>query len=412
MIDLIVIRRRYSLVRRAVFRPLVTSFLLVLAVVQAQVAWANASGANGGSSQAPRPELELSQNPMLLMDVATGNVLYQKNANQKWYPASLTKLMTAYVIFRAIETGEISEDSVLTVSEHALSYPPAKMGLPVGTKLTVGNALRMMLVKSANDIAAALAERVGGSEAGFAERMNAEAQRLGMHASHFVNANGLYASGHVSSARDMAVVARQILIEFPQYSTLFQIPAIRHGKRVLRSYNTLLEHFRGANGMKTGFVCASGYNIVGAATRNGRQLMAVVMGAPTSQIRAETAAFLLTEGFERQDMRAGAGVPITQETAFGPISSVGDMRSQVCPNGQVKWTPEVKYNVSYLSTRFKLMDPVQVYAGVRSVEQPVILPPSLPHLPQFAPKEKIAAQPIKQQKGDVIRLAQLPRPKP
>ena len=188
--------------------------------------------------------------PLLLMDVATGNVLYQRDANKKWYPASLTKLMTAYVLFKALESGEISEDSVLKISEHALSYPPAKMGFPVGTELTVGNAIRMMIVKSANDIAAALAERLAGSEAAFADRMNEQARRLGMHASHFKNANGLFLSGHVSSARDMALLARQILIEFPQYRTLFQIPAIRHGKRVLRSYNSLLEHFRGANGMK------------------------------------------------------------------------------------------------------------------------------------------------------------------
>ena len=376
-------------------------------MVHPQSAWANAAG----SGQKALPEVEISQNPLLLMDVATGNVLYQRDANKKWYPASLTKLMTAYVIFKAIEAGEISEDSVLSISKHALSYPPAKMGFPVGTNLTVGNALRMMIVKSANDIAAALAERVGGSEAGFADRMNAEAQRLGMHASHFVNANGLYASGHISSARDMALLARQIMIEFPQYRTLFQIPAIRHGKTVLRSYNTLLEHFRGANGMKTGFVCASGYNIVASATRSGRQLIAVVMGAPNSQIRAETAAFLLSEGFGRPDMRSGAGVPITQEAAFGPISSVGNMRSEVCPNGQVKWNPQVKYGNSYLSARFSLMDPVRVYVGQRSVERPVVLPPNLAQLPLYAPREK-AALPLKHQTGDLIKLAQLPRAKP
>lgn len=407
MIDLSVIRCLRLPIKRAVCRPFFLAFLMLAAVFHAQLALANAA-ANGQNNL---PDLEISSNPLLLMDVATGNVLYQRDANKKWYPASLTKLMSAYVIFKAIEAGEISEDSVLTVSKHALSYPPSKMGLPVGTKLTVGNALRMMLVKSANDIAAALAERVAGSEPAFAKRMNAEAQRLGMHASHFVNANGLYASGHISSARDMALVARQLLVEFPQYRTLFQIPAIRHGKKVLRSYNTLLEHFRGANGMKTGFVCASGYNIVASATRGGRQLLAVVMGAPNAQIRAETAAFLLSEGFRRQDMRSGAGVPITQEAAFGPITSAGNMRSVVCPNGQVKWNPKVKYSSSYLSPRFKLMEPVRVYAGVRSVERPVILPHMLPQLPLSAPREK-SVLPLKQQKGSLIKLVQMPRSKP
>nr|WP_321455653.1 D-alanyl-D-alanine carboxypeptidase family protein [uncultured Cohaesibacter sp.] len=406
MIDLFVIRSQYLTASRVVRRFILSALFALLAVLHIQLALANAA-----ATQKELPDLEISPNPLLLMDVATGNVLYQRDANKKWYPASLTKLMTAYVLFKALESGEISEDSVLKISEHALSYPPAKMGFPVGTELTVGNAVRMMIVKSANDIAAALAERLAGSEAAFADRMNEQARRLGMHASHFKNANGLFLSGHVSSARDMALLARQILIEFPQYRTLFQIPAIRHGKRVLRSYNSLLEHFRGANGMKTGFVCASGYNIVATATRGGRQLLAVVMGAPNSQIRAETAAFLLTEGFERQDMRQGAGVPITQEAAFGPISPVGNMGPAVCPNGQVKWSPTVKYSRSYLSPRFKLMDPVQVYAGVHKVERPVILPQSLPQLPLQAPRQK-AQLPIRQQQGDVIRLAQFPRPKP
>ncbi|WP_319412856.1 D-alanyl-D-alanine carboxypeptidase family protein [uncultured Cohaesibacter sp.] len=413
MIDLSVIRSLRLPSFQARLRPFfLACFCLMLSLslgLIASLQFVRASAAT--ESQKVLPELKISPNPILLLDVESGNVLYQRDANRKWYPASLTKLMTAYVIFKAIETGEISEDSVLTVSKHALSYPPAKMGFPVGTQLTVGNAIRMMIVKSANDIAAALAERVGGSEAGFAARMNAEAQRLGMHASHFVNANGLYASGHVSSARDMALIARQLLVEYPQYSYLFQIPAIRHGKTVLRSYNTLLERFRGANGMKTGFVCASGYNIVATARRNGRQLLAVVMGAPNSQIRAETAAFLLTEGFQRQDMSAGAGVSIAQEAAFGPISAVADMSPVVCPNGQVKWSPQVKYSSSYLTPRIKLMEPVRVYAGVRSAEQPVILPRSLEQLPLYAPRQK-AGIPVKQQKGSNVRLAELPRAKP
>ncbi|WP_316862981.1 D-alanyl-D-alanine carboxypeptidase family protein [uncultured Cohaesibacter sp.] len=359
----------------------------------------------------PLPDLTLSPNPMLLLDVDTGNVLYQQEANRKWYPASLTKLMTAYIAFRALESGELSEDSVLTVSEHALAYPPAKMGFPVGTQLTVANALRMVLVKSANDIAAALGERISGSEAAFANRMNAEAARLGMSATHFVNANGLYDRRQTSSARDLALLARHILLEFPQYRFLFQIPAIRHGKRVLRSYNTLLEQFRGSNGMKTGFVCASGYNIVASAKRGGRQLIAVVLGAPNSQIRAETAAFLLTQGFSRKDMARGTGVSVANGAAFGPVRSAKDLRSDICPNGQVKWTPTVTFKNSYLSPRFKLMDPVRVYVGVQKTLKPVLLPDTLAQLPQLGPKAK-SVLPLKAQKGTLIHLAQLPKPKP
>ncbi|WP_319532542.1 D-alanyl-D-alanine carboxypeptidase family protein [uncultured Cohaesibacter sp.] len=382
-------------------------FLVLFAVLMASGAASAAQSAKAKQS-APQ-DLTLPPHPLLLMDVNTGNVLYHQKGNQKWYPASLTKLMTAYVTFKAIAAGEISEDSVVTISAHALSYPPSKMGFKVGTQLTMGNALKMMLVKSANDIAAAIGERVAGSEPDFARRMNQEAARLGMRASHFVNANGLYAQGQTSSARDMAVLARQILLEFPQYRSLFQIPSIRHGKRVLKSYNSLLETFRGANGMKTGFVCASGYNIVASAKRGNRQLVAVVMGAPSSQWRSETAAFLLTQGFTRSDMGSGSGTPVTNEAAFGPISRPDDMRSEICPNGQPKWIGQVNFTKSYLSPRFKIMDPVRVTAGIP--KRAVKLPVQLASLPMVAPIEKSGLV-AKTKAGKVVSLERLPLPKP
>ena len=373
------------------------------------------------SKQAPKPkrELELSPNPVLLMDVQSGKVLYHRDANRKWYPASLTKLMTAYVAFRAIKAGEISKDSVLTISPEALAYPPSKMGFPVGTNVTVENALKMVLVKSANDISAALGERLAGSEAAFVRRMNKEARRLGMRATNFVNANGLYKSAQTSSARDMALLTRQILIEFPEHRSLFRIPAIRHGKRVLRSYNKLLETFRGTDGMKTGFVCASGYNIVASATRGGRQLVAVVMGAPTTQIRAETAAYLLSRGFDRSDLGRKAGPAITDVSAMGSVSGPKNMRSAICPKGPPKWVPQYDYKTSYLDRRFKLMDPVRVYAGARKSKKRVGLPSKLAALPTNAPKQKIqrggkakGSQVTAKLRGAQPILGQLPRAKP
>ncbi len=358
----------------------------------------------------PKQDLVISPNPLLLMDVDTGKVLYHQGANKKWYPASLTKLMTAYVTFRAISAGELSEESALSISAHALSYPPSKMGFKVGTKLTVGNALKMVLVKSANDIAAALGERVAGSEPEFAKRMNHEAARLGMKASHFVNANGLYAEGQTSSARDMALLARQILLEFPQYRPLFQIPAIRHGKRVLRSYNKLLETFHGANGMKTGFVCSSGYNLVATATRDGRQLLAVVLGAPNTQVRSETAAFLLTQGFSRADMATGAGVPIQEDVLFGSYDAPTDLRPETCPQGQPKWVATVDYKVSYLEPRFKLMEPVRVYTGIP--EKKIKLPEQLVQLPLLAPKAKEVVSVSTIHIGKDTGPSRLPRSKP
>ncbi len=368
---------------------------------------ADARAAKKPKKAKPPVELELSSNPILLMDVQTGEVILHKDANKKWYPASLTKLMTAYVAFRALQVGEITQDTTLEISPHALSYPPSKMGFKVGTRLTVQNALKMVVVKSANDISAALGERVAGSEAAFVQRMNKEAKRLGMSATRFVNANGLYAAGQTSSARDMALLARQILIEFPQHRPLFQIPAIRHGKRVLRSYNKLLERFSGTDGMKTGFVCASGYNIVASASRGGRQYVAVVLGAPTTQIRAETAAYLLTKGFATKG--AGLGPSILDGAAFGPVVAPFDMRPQICPKGRPRWVGQKNYKTSYLGKRFKLMEPVRVYAGIAKKNQRVVLPAQLAVLSQPAPRPKIR---LVAKKMGQSQLTALPMPKP
>ena len=156
---------------------------------------------------------------------------------------------------------------------------PTKMGLPVGTQVTVDNALKMLMVKSANDMAVVIAEGVGGSIDGFADMMNANARRLGMTQSNFVNPNGLPADNHVTSARDLGILARALIHEFPDYNFYWHIPSIRYGNRIMHNYNSLLDRYPGADGMKTGFICASGYNVVASATRNGRRLIAIVLGA-------------------------------------------------------------------------------------------------------------------------------------
>jgi D-alanyl-D-alanine carboxypeptidase len=233
----------------------------------------------------------------LLIEASTGKVLHAENATYPWYPASVTKLMTTYTVLRAIKGGSISFDTLLTMSRNATAQPPTKMGFPVGTRVTIDNALKMMLVKSANDIAVAIAEGVGGSVEGFADMMNANALRLGMTQSHFVNPNGLPADGHVTSARDLGILARALMQEFPQDDAYWQIHSIRYGKRVIRNYNKLLVRYPGADGMKTGFICASGYNLVASATRNGRRLIAIVLGAYSGRDRTQQAAELLERGF-------------------------------------------------------------------------------------------------------------------
>ena len=238
-----------------------------------------------------------SAEALLLVEAESGKVLQAENATYPWYPASLTKLMTTYVTLRAIKERRITANTLITVSERAAAQQPSKMGFKPGTELTIDNALKMLMVKSANDMAVAIAEGVSGSIEGFAGEMNAAAQRLGMTQSQFVNPNGLPDDRQITSARDMAILARAMIQEFPEYDLYWRIPAIKFGKRVLRNYNRLIDRYPGADGMKTGFICASGFNLVASATRNGKQLIAVVLGAPSSPVRAQKAAQLLESGF-------------------------------------------------------------------------------------------------------------------
>src|SRR5579863_3091198 len=239
---------------------------------------------------------------LLLVDVNTCKVLHAENATYPWYPASTTKLMTTYSTLRAVREGRITLDTLFTVSANAAAQAPTKMGFAVGTQVTVDNAIKMLMVKSANDMAVLLAEGVSGSIDNFAAEMNSNAKALGMTQTNYVNPNGLPADEQITSARDLAILARALIREFPEYDSYWHLPGIRLGKRVVRNYNTLLGRYPGADGMKTGFICASGFNLVATATRNGRQLIAVVMGAPSSAARAVKAAELLESGFTQNPL--------------------------------------------------------------------------------------------------------------
>jgi D-alanyl-D-alanine carboxypeptidase len=234
---------------------------------------------------------------LLLVEADSGKVLQAENATYPWYPASVTKLMTAYVTLKAVKDGMISLDMLMTVSPTAAAQSPSKMGFKAGTQVTVDNALKMMLVKSANDMAVVLAEGVGGSIDGFSAMMNETAKRLGMTQTNYVNPNGLPDDGQITSARDLAILARAIIRDLPEYEYFMHIPSIRYGRRVTQNFNKLIGRYPGADGFKTGFICASGYNLVASATRNGKRLIAVVLGASSGTARAVKAAQLLERGF-------------------------------------------------------------------------------------------------------------------
>lgn len=266
-------------------------------------------------------------NPELLVDMHTGEVLYAKDAGHPWHPASLTKLMTAYVTFRAIETGRVSLSTRVIMSANAAKEPPAKVGLPVGTAVTLDDALYLLLVKSANDMAVAIAETVGGSESAFVEEMNRTAAALGLDATYYVNPNGLDDPRQVTSARDLAVLALAIRSRFPQYDDIFRTHEVRLGRSRLDSENDLLTEFAGTTGMKTGYICAAGLNIVATAQRRGKALMAVVLGGASARDRGELAARLLTRGFAGD--YPGTGQPVAALPDRPDIPPV-NMRPEIC----------------------------------------------------------------------------------
>ncbi|AZV19869.1 MULTISPECIES: D-alanyl-D-alanine carboxypeptidase family protein [Mesorhizobium] len=285
-------------------------------------------------------------NPVVVFDLGSGKILQHQDAFKRWYPASLSKLMTAYVTFRAIAAGEVQLDSPIKVTKHSAAEPPSKMGFKPGSVMRLDNALKMMLVKSANDIAMAVGENVGGSQAAFADRMNAEATRLGMNGTHFVNPNGLYSPDQYTTARDLAVLVMAIRREFPQYAPWFSIEGLAVGKKAIPNYNLLIGRYPGADGMKTGFVCPSGFNMIGSATRNGRTLVAVVLGEKSAVTRAETAAKLLDQGF---DAPAAGSATVTTLAPYGDTVSPNDMKDEVCkkktPQEQSEAPPVVAKDV-------------------------------------------------------------------
>ena len=241
----------------------------------------------------------------MVMDMRTGEVLYSKNADTPLHPASLTKMMTLYITFQAIEHGEFSLDSIVTVTKHAASQPPSRLGLRPGQKIAVRYLIRAAAIKSANDAAAALGDYIGGSEAGFAARMNRTAKQLGMKNTHFVNANGLTRRGHLSSAHDMTIMGRHLFFDFPQYYNIFSRRSANAKIATVYSTNRrFLSAYKGADGIKTGYTSASGFNLTASAKRGNKRIIATVFGGTSTAQRNAKMAQLLDMGFKRAPAKA------------------------------------------------------------------------------------------------------------
>ncbi len=246
----------------------------------------------------------------MVMDARTGEVLHSRNADTRLHPASLTKMMTLYIVFEAVEHGEIGLDDMVRISRNAASEPPSKLGLRTNQRIKLRYLIRAAAVKSANDAATALGEAIEGTEAAFARRMNRTAKALGMTRTTFKNMHGLTESGHLSTARDMTIMGRHILYDYPDYYNLFsRITADAGIRRVRHTNRQMLSSYRGADGIKTGYTRAAGFNLVASAQRGGKRVIATVFGGRSTATRNARVADLLDMGFSRAPTRVALRKP-------------------------------------------------------------------------------------------------------
>ena len=258
---------------------------------------------------------ESSRYAAIVIDAATGEVLFARHADSRRYPASLTKMMTLYLTFEALSQGKANLNDVLTISPRAASQPPSKLGLAAGQTITLDNAMRATAVRSANDMALAIGEHIGGSEARFTNMMTMKAEQLGMTQTRYVTANGLPDARQLTSARDQAILARAIMRDFPQYYSYFGLHDWAYNGRTYRNTNGLLPTGRGYDGMKTGYTNASGYNLAASAVRDGRRLITIVLGGRSTASRNAHVAELMDTGFE-VERRRGQGERIQVAQTF------------------------------------------------------------------------------------------------
>lgn len=236
----------------------------------------------------------------LVMDARTGEVFHSRSADRRLHPASLTKMMTLYLAFEAVRDGRISLNQKVRISRHAARQVPSKIGLRAGRRYTIRDLIRATAVKSANDAAVALGEAIAGSEQAFAQQMTARARQLGMSRTTFKNASGLTARGQLSTARDMAALGRALFYDFPEYYNLFgRKTTVAAGKTIYATNRRLLGSYRGADGIKTGYTNAAGYNLVSSAERGSERIIAVVFGGKSSRWRNARIAELLDLGFRK-----------------------------------------------------------------------------------------------------------------
>lgn len=288
-------------------------FSLLLICLVAFFALGLQDAAAAKSKKKQRPAVDRSAE--IVIEASTGYILAEKNANKRLYPASLTKMMTLYMAFDALESGTLSKNKRIPVSKHAAGQEPSSLGLRAGESIRVEDAILGIVTKSANDAAAALGEALGGTETRFARKMTQKAKELGMQNTRFVNASGLFHPEQVTTARDMSILAQALMRDHPRHYRYFSTMSFSYRGKTYVNHNRLMNTYRGMDGLKTGYVYASGFNLAASATRNGTRLIGVVFGGKTAGSRNQTMARLLDKGFERvADVRVAYAIQQSPKT--------------------------------------------------------------------------------------------------
>ena len=327
----------------------------------------------------------------MVMDARTGEVLHSRNANTRLHPASLTKMMTLYVVFEAVENGEIGLDDYVRISRNAAAEPPSKLGLRSGQKIRLRYLIRAAAVKSANDAATALGEAISGSEAAFARRMNRTAKALGMTNTTFKNAHGLTESGHLSTARDMTILGRHVLYDYPEYYNLFSRTSADVGVATVNNTNRrLLAAYRGADGIKTGYTRAAGFNLVASAERGKERIIATVFGGRSSATRNARVAELLDMGFSRAPTNVSFRAP--RKPVYNPSGTAGHTIRAVTA---VKRSPYPQLRPT-TSTRTDPIMIAEAIASAQSTPAPITAAVTKVPFPQLRPTHVTLTEPLVQ----------------
>lgn len=342
---------------------LLVLFLVVAGVILSSVADADAARKKKRKRHAAPPAPYVEKYAAIVLEASSGRILYERMSNETRYPASLTKMMTLYLLFEQLQKGAVTLSTPLTASRYACSQEPTRLGLKPGEQVAVEDAIKALVVRSANDVAVVVAEHLAGSEHAFASRMTQKARELGMARTTFANASGLPDSSQKSTAWDLALLSRRLVTDFPQFYPYFRAQSFYWGGRSFEGHNNLMKFLDGADGLKTGYTRISGFNLASSATRKGTRLIAVVMGGRSARDRDIQSAELLETEFGK----LGLGRPTPVIMAMSPL--VLDDEEAAAAN--------------QAASSFRPTSPVVPAAG----SQPAAVPPQAPVVASAIPHE-------------------------